>query len=226
MLTDFYELTMANGLPGQRLRRHHLLFRHVLPEGAGQRRLRHHGRGGAAGGLPEEPALYRGGPGIPALQAHLPGGVFRLPAALHLCLRRVGRARGHPHLPRGNPSSPCGGPAIQAQFNRDHGAFVHQPPEPHRHQDQPHRPGRPGPGGDGNSAPAGPRLRRGGVRRPGGLHRGLRRHGLHPQRPDVRRARPGHHGPQLGAALRQRVRGLQGLRRRLSQKLRAPGGYL
>ena len=63
-------------------------------------------------------------------------------------------------------------------------------------------------------------------RGPGGLHRRLRRYGLHRVRYPLRRARRGHHGPLLGADVRQRVRGLRGLLQDLSHERRAAGGHL
>ena len=53
--------------------------------------------------------------------------------------------------------------------------------------------------------PPGPGHGRRHLRRPGGLHRRLRRHGLHHLRPAVRRACRRHHGPLLGPDVRQPV---------------------
>ena len=141
----------------QRVPGHHLLFRHVFPQGARQRRLRHYGRRGAAGGVPAEPDLHRGGHPVPPLQTYLQREILGIPAGFYILLRRVGHSRGHAHLPRGahchraragHPGPVCG----------NHGAAVRQPPEPYRNQGQPHFPGRPGPGCDGVRLPPGPGL--------------------------------------------------------------------
>ena len=72
--------------------------------------------------------------------------------------RHLGRAGGHAHLPQGaHPHRPR--PGHRGPVHRDLRAADPEPPEPHRHQGQPHRPGGRGPRGDWSSAPAGPRGR-------------------------------------------------------------------
>ena len=91
------------------------------------------------------------------------------------------------------------GPVYRGPADRDVHAADHQPPEPDRHQGQPHLPGRQRPHGAGVWLPPGTGRGRGYHRRAGGLYRRLRRYGLHHFRPAVRRSRRRHHGPRLGA---------------------------
>ena len=105
---------------------------------------------------------------------------------------------GTPIFP-GEPIVTVRGPAIQAQFVETMVLLCVC------HQGQPDRAGGPGPGGDGVWLPPGPGIRRRHVWSPGCLYRRLCRHSLHHQRPNVWRACFGHHGPQLGAVVPQRV---------------------
>ena len=61
-----------------RLQGSHRVFRRILPEGAGRRRLRHHGGTGAAHRLHREPALLGGGHRLPAGPRHLLRGMSGL----------------------------------------------------------------------------------------------------------------------------------------------------
>ena len=173
---------------------------------ARQRRLRHHGRRGAAGGVPAEPALHRGGHRlICAAKSCLQRGVPGVSAALSALPATSGRCpEGTPIFP-GEPIVTVRGPAIQAQFIEtmvllcvNHQSLIATKANRIVRAAQ----GRPvmefgsrrAQGFDGAM-----------LGRPGRLHRRVRRHRLHHQPtemygvPAVR-----HHGPQLGADVPRR----------------------
>ena len=72
----------------------------------------------------------------------------------------------------------------------------------------------------------GSRRAQGGRRCARGLYRRLQGHGLHADRPALRRARRRHHGPFVGADVPVGIRGVQGLLRDLSRQSDPAGRHL
>ena len=155
MLCDFYELTMGNGYfqtgLGERICYFDVFFRSVPDQG---------GFAIAAGlaqvieyiqklRFDEEDIAYLRSKGCFA--EPLPG--LSAPVPFHR--RHLGRAGGHPHLPRGAHPHRAG-PGHPGPVHRDLRAAVPEPPEPHRYQVQPHRPGGGGPSGGRVRLPPGP----------------------------------------------------------------------
>ena len=101
MLTDFYELTMANGYFANGFQDticyFDMFFRKVPDNGgfaimAGVEQLVEY---------LQNLHLHRGGHPVPPLQTYLQRGILGIPAGFYILLRRVGYSRGHAHLPRG-----------------------------------------------------------------------------------------------------------------------------
>ena len=198
MLTDFYELTMANGYFKNEFKdtiAYFDMFFRTIPDGggyvimAGVEQLVDYFRNLS---FSKEDIDYLRG----KASARISSTTLQTSDSPAMC----GPCPRHPDIPR-RADSQGQRPRNPGTVCRNDGAADDKSSEPHRHQGKQSCQGGTGQSGNGIRLKARSGLRRSDLRRKGSLYRRLCRHRVHDIRRDVRHSCARHHGSQLGAAL-------------------------